>query len=239
MRSIDPFVQLVAFAMSLGVVAARQDFSALVPNGAAFEDRPIGYVSTADDSPLDSFGKALEAAGRAWTLSLCKGDADGDGQTNGVELGDPCCLWTGKAPPMGTAKVSNPGDEYAKLDGATIDEYLRICQAIDTFLVTSVPNSSWTTIVTVNSSVSQDGTHDRNASSRSSAKHKTTSRPKRSSTVHPSPQSSHSASSTSATGSVESEEVSSDIEPSSDATPSASIRWIAVAVVVVVIAFCS
>ncbi|KAJ0406600.1 hypothetical protein ATCC90586_003111 [Pythium insidiosum] len=127
--------------------ALREDLSVLVPNGAVFEVRPIGYVSSADDSPLDSFGRALVAAGRAWTLSLCKGDADGDGQTNGVELGDPCCIWTGKAPPMVTTRVSNPGDENAKLDLETTDEYLRICQAIDTFMTASVPSDSWTTML--------------------------------------------------------------------------------------------
>ena len=31
--------------------------------------------------------------GRAWTLELCEKDSDGDGFTNGEELGAPCCVW--------------------------------------------------------------------------------------------------------------------------------------------------
>ncbi|CAD7936182.1 unnamed protein product [Amoebophrya sp. A120] len=36
----------------------------------------------------------FRAAGRAWTDELCRKDSDGDGMTNGLELGDPCCKWT-------------------------------------------------------------------------------------------------------------------------------------------------
>ena len=28
---------------------------------------------------------------------MCEDDADGDGQSNGRELGDPCCLWEPRA----------------------------------------------------------------------------------------------------------------------------------------------
>ena len=40
-------------------------------------------------------GKAFAAAGQLWTLTLCSADSDGDGLSNGEELGDPCC--TGSA----------------------------------------------------------------------------------------------------------------------------------------------
>ena len=36
-------------------------------------------------------GKAFSAAGQLWTLTLCSADSDGDGLSNGEELGDPCC----------------------------------------------------------------------------------------------------------------------------------------------------
>ena len=28
-----------------------------------------------------------------WTTALCRSDSDGDGKTNGEELGDPFCIW--------------------------------------------------------------------------------------------------------------------------------------------------
>ena len=48
---------------------------------------------------------------------MCMADTDGDGQTNGVELGDPCCVWAknGPAPFQGTS-VTHPGDN-SKFDG--------------------------------------------------------------------------------------------------------------------------
>jgi len=43
--------------------------------------------------PLNPFGLDLQKAGHKWTKALCEKDSDGDGFTNGEELGDPCCVW--------------------------------------------------------------------------------------------------------------------------------------------------
>jgi len=59
-----------------------------------------------------AFASALAAAGYQWTVALCLADSDHDGQTNGQELGDPCCVWT-----QGAAQypsVSNPGAASSK-----------------------------------------------------------------------------------------------------------------------------
>jgi len=47
----------------------------------------------------------LEFDGRTAALL----DSDGDGQTNGFELGDPCCVWTANATPAFTTDISHPG----------------------------------------------------------------------------------------------------------------------------------
>lgn len=50
---------------------------------------------------------------------VCMTDSDGDGVTNGEELGDPCCLWTPDSPsPKGfrVTNLSHPGD--SEEDGA-------------------------------------------------------------------------------------------------------------------------
>ena len=39
------------------------------------------------------FGKAFQDAGFKWSKELCQADSDGDGQSNGFELGDPDCCW--------------------------------------------------------------------------------------------------------------------------------------------------
>ena len=49
--------------------------------------------------------RALVAATAPHTA---RSDSDGDGQSNGFELGDPCCLWTSGAPQF-TSDISNPG----------------------------------------------------------------------------------------------------------------------------------
>ena len=48
--------------------------------------------------------------GRKWSRALCISDADGDGQSNGLEMGDPCCTWVQGASPMFTASLSDPNN---------------------------------------------------------------------------------------------------------------------------------
>jgi MYXO-CTERM domain-containing protein len=51
-----------------------------------------------------------------WTkdgFTLCETDSDGDGQSNGEELGDPNCIWSFTSPATPaprTSDISNPGD---------------------------------------------------------------------------------------------------------------------------------
>lgn len=76
--------------------------------------RGLGHTSCAGGTPtLNPFGEALRAADFQWTTALCQADSDGDGQTNGQELGDPCCLWFTGAPDsayMAGFSPSHPGD---------------------------------------------------------------------------------------------------------------------------------
>ena len=62
--------------------------------------------------PLNPFGKDFEEAGSEWTVALCEKDSDGDGQTNGEEMGDPCCKWVAgdrPSPYMSRFVPSHPG----------------------------------------------------------------------------------------------------------------------------------
>jgi uncharacterized protein (TIGR03382 family) len=62
---------------------------------------------TADDrDSVDAFGDSFIW----WNAAICNADSDGDGQTNGQELGDPECVWTGGAAAR-TTDISNPGSD--------------------------------------------------------------------------------------------------------------------------------
>lgn len=68
--------------------------------------------------PLNPFGQAWRDSNFIWTRALCEMDSDGDGLTNGQELGDPCCLWRRHDEPSEYMKLftpSHPG--MANTDG--------------------------------------------------------------------------------------------------------------------------
>ena len=76
-----------------------------------------GFSSTFDAIPASSpghgernqFGQDFEAAGRKWTPELCRKDSDGDGRTNGEELGDLGCGWRKGMQPDRTKGITHPG----------------------------------------------------------------------------------------------------------------------------------
>lgn len=81
-----------------------------IPNGLA-----VGCVAChqqMNDPSLNLFGQDVKAGfvgGLPNWAALFDLDSDGDGQTNGEELGDPCGTWRkGRTPPR-TTNISNPG----------------------------------------------------------------------------------------------------------------------------------
>lgn len=77
---------------------------------------------------LNPFGLDWKQNGYEWTTELCQADSDGDGFTNGEELGDPCCTWvagvfggSGDSDYLLNFVPSHPGDA----DHTPSDEYQR------------------------------------------------------------------------------------------------------------------
>lgn len=116
MRRSRSSVATAASLLSLGVMVqeaqAYKSYVALIPNAGNIAGYPaIGHPDAAGEEGVNDFGTAFATAGDAWTTALCQADTDGDGYTNGAELGDPCCTWTASnTAGLITTGVSHPSD---------------------------------------------------------------------------------------------------------------------------------
>ena len=92
-----------------------------LPNGGARTDPytidAVGHVNPEagpeGGGPRNQFGKDFADAKYEWTIALCLADSDGDGYTNGEEMGDPCCTFrVGEKVQLEWRHtyLSNPGD---------------------------------------------------------------------------------------------------------------------------------
>ncbi|XP_046576553.1 DBH-like monooxygenase protein 1 [Haliotis rubra] len=68
----------------------------------------VGHVNPAGGGERNQFGIDFANQGRNWA-NVCNMDSDGDGMTNGQELGDPQCIWTSGATPTRTTGLTHPG----------------------------------------------------------------------------------------------------------------------------------
>jgi len=75
----------------------------------------IGHIDPGGGGSRNEYGIAFGKADSyktAYGPALCAVDSDGDGQSNGFELGDECCTWTAAAQtPLQSTSISNPGDK--------------------------------------------------------------------------------------------------------------------------------
>jgi hypothetical protein len=100
--------------------AAHPPLRNLIPNGHAVYRNgalwpAVGHDIISGGPVLNPFGAAFFANGFRWNASFCGADSDGDGFTNGQELGDPECQWTvGASVPVSWRAASHPGfnDSY-------------------------------------------------------------------------------------------------------------------------------
>lgn len=101
-----------AAALLQTTASAYKSYVALIPNAGNIDGYPaIGHPDAAGEEGVNDFGTAFAAAGDEWTTALCQADTDGDGYTNGAELGDPCCTWTtSNTAGLITSGVSHPSD---------------------------------------------------------------------------------------------------------------------------------
>lgn len=83
---------------------ALSEYKQLFPNGRDIDDKYFGHTGSfalGEDPDLggayfghNELGRDFCAFDRSWNVRLCAADSDADGQTNALEMGDPCCGWT-------------------------------------------------------------------------------------------------------------------------------------------------
>uniref|UniRef100_A0A2C9K4P5 Uncharacterized protein n=1 Tax=Biomphalaria glabrata TaxID=6526 RepID=A0A2C9K4P5_BIOGL len=79
------------------------------PCVAVYKWPGVGHEHRLGGGNRNVFGQDFAKAGHKWTKALCTADSDGDGRTNGEELGDPSCVWSVGQEPSRTVNITHPG----------------------------------------------------------------------------------------------------------------------------------
>lgn len=107
---------LLAVLVTVHVALGYQTFQDNVPNGANVPNPcgdgnwdGVGHLLQGGTGTLNPFGEDFRSNNFEWSVSLCLKDSDGDGRTNGQELGDPDCDWLKAHPIDLDAATGHPG----------------------------------------------------------------------------------------------------------------------------------
>lgn len=109
---------VIALLALLSAVQCYQTYQARIPNGLRVPDPcntaqfwpGVGHQKRAGGGTRNTFGVLMGDVQIQWGRSVCQADSDGDGRTNGEELGDPNCQWAmGGNPPVLSTNLSHPG----------------------------------------------------------------------------------------------------------------------------------
>ncbi|CAG2247962.1 DBH [Mytilus edulis] len=101
----------------VGIATAYPNFKDILPNGnevphpckANYLWHGVGHNNPLGGGSRNQFGLDFKTAGLSWTPELCRKDSDGDGRTNGEELGDPECVWKTGSLPSRLSDITHPG----------------------------------------------------------------------------------------------------------------------------------
>jgi hypothetical protein len=91
--------------LAVSAYAYQQDLAKL-PNGNTY-GITLGHPGGATKRATN-FANSFYSSGQKWNKAICQADTDGDGQSNGFEMGDPCCVWSVGQTPMFTTSLSDP-----------------------------------------------------------------------------------------------------------------------------------
>ncbi|KAH9508903.1 hypothetical protein Btru_050423 [Bulinus truncatus] len=102
----------------------------------------VGHENRNGGGSRNVFGQDFKNEGYQWTRSLCLKDSDGDGRTNGEELGDPNCVWSSGKIPARTVNVTHPGICEPLSDARCVGKNSFVSCQLDSFDKCSVINST-------------------------------------------------------------------------------------------------
>ncbi|XP_048241437.1 uncharacterized protein LOC124142797 [Haliotis rufescens] len=114
--NMDRFQRLIALCFIIGASHGFRHYQDTIPNGDSvphpcknnFLWRGVGHKNPQGGGNRNPFGLDFQQV-KQWTEELCQKDSDGDGLTNGQELGDPECVWHPGQFPQMTNNITHPG----------------------------------------------------------------------------------------------------------------------------------
>ncbi len=120
-------VGVVGAVVALGAlwsaeVSAFGSFPSQIPNGTTYQCSTC-HLNPNGGGARNPFGMAFRANNYLWDATLCNADSDGDGASNGVELGDANCDGAADVP----RALSRPGDIASRPCGNGTVEGSELC----------------------------------------------------------------------------------------------------------------
>lgn len=116
MKKLNTISFALFFLISFTFTHSRPWRPDQIPNGQKFSCANC-HINPQGGGPRNNFGQAVEqlvtpgSTQEFWGAALAQLDSDGDGVTNGQELGDPNGTWKAGQPNPGNINlVTNPGD---------------------------------------------------------------------------------------------------------------------------------
>jgi len=108
---------LPLLAVLPALVLSYQHFQEKIPNGdrvphpfrTNYVWSGVGHANENGGGRRNPFGRDFARNSYIWDSCICKHDSDGDGKTNGEELGDPDCVWRPGSQPSVNTGLTHPG----------------------------------------------------------------------------------------------------------------------------------
>ncbi|XP_052220094.1 MOXD1 homolog 2-like isoform X1 [Dreissena polymorpha] len=111
------FLRLAVLALCVTSVHAYPSYRDNIPNGynvanpcdSSKKWDGVGHEKPGGAGTRNPFGEDFKVNNEIWDAAICRKDSDGDGRTNGEELGDPNCVWRKGSAPQVTTGITHPG----------------------------------------------------------------------------------------------------------------------------------
>ncbi|KAH3792360.1 MOXD1 homolog 1-like isoform X2 [Dreissena polymorpha] len=117
MDTVTMFLRLAVFALVAKSLDAYSSYRDNIPNGynvthpcdSSMTWNGVGHENAMGGGARNPFGLDFKANNAVWDAAFCQKDSDGDGRTNGEELGDPNCVWMKGSVPQVKTGITHPG----------------------------------------------------------------------------------------------------------------------------------